>query len=262
MKRSKGFTLIELLVVIAIIALLLSIVVPSLKRTKVIAKRTICMSNLKQWGAIYQMYTSANGGKFPLSVNDPSVTPRGQGTWVLAMKDYYQSEDILLCPASIPAPAPKPDYYNNKWQWELGWWSQIPALGENSTVRGSYGENWWITCSPSEVPTVYPDKNKYKRVSEIRNPSGLPVLGDCGTFLARPTENSEPPASDGDYAYVGGDEMRRLCTNRHDTGRVNWVFADYSARQIPLKQLWEVRWHKNWQPRVPNWPEWMIGLPE
>ena len=47
MRKIKGFTLIELLVVIAIIALLMSIVMPGLKRAKQAAQRTICMTNIK-----------------------------------------------------------------------------------------------------------------------------------------------------------------------------------------------------------------------
>ena len=48
--RKKGFTLVELLVVIAIIALLLSVLMPALNKAKEIAKRTMCLQNLKQLG--------------------------------------------------------------------------------------------------------------------------------------------------------------------------------------------------------------------
>lgn len=60
MKRSKAFTLIELLVVIAIIALLLSIVVPTLKKAKDAARRISCGNRLKQWGIAIQMYATDN----------------------------------------------------------------------------------------------------------------------------------------------------------------------------------------------------------
>lgn len=63
MHKKKGFTLIELLVVIAIIALLLSILMPSLNKIKISARRVICRTNLHQWGLAFNGYEAANDGK-------------------------------------------------------------------------------------------------------------------------------------------------------------------------------------------------------
>jgi len=61
-KRNKGFTLIELLVVIAIIAVLMSILMPSLNRAREQGRRAACLSNLKQLQLAWLMYNDENDG--------------------------------------------------------------------------------------------------------------------------------------------------------------------------------------------------------
>jgi len=60
--RPRGFTLVELLVVVAIIALLVTILAPSLGRAKDLAQSTVCKVHLKGAGQAMRVYTSEWNG--------------------------------------------------------------------------------------------------------------------------------------------------------------------------------------------------------
>ncbi|MDB5297061.1 MAG: hypothetical protein JWO31_3044 [Phycisphaerales bacterium] len=61
-----AFTLVELLVVIGIIALLISILLPSLNRAREAAKVTMCLTNLRSFGMAMNMYANDNKGRVPI----------------------------------------------------------------------------------------------------------------------------------------------------------------------------------------------------
>ena len=77
MQRREGFTLIELLVVIAIIALLMAILLPSLKKARDQARAVVCQSNLSQWGKIFYLYTHDNDSRF-MVWNVSSASPKAR----------------------------------------------------------------------------------------------------------------------------------------------------------------------------------------
>jgi prepilin-type N-terminal cleavage/methylation domain-containing protein len=63
----KGFTLIELLVVIAIIALLVTMLMPSLKTARDLAKAAVCKAHVRQIGSGLALYATDYDAHLPLS---------------------------------------------------------------------------------------------------------------------------------------------------------------------------------------------------
>jgi prepilin-type N-terminal cleavage/methylation domain-containing protein len=72
MVMKRAFTLLELLIVIAIIAILAALVLPALNRSKSAAMRTVCTSNMRQWGIALAAYASDNNRYFPANLDDES----------------------------------------------------------------------------------------------------------------------------------------------------------------------------------------------
>ena len=64
-RQGQGFTLVELLVVIAIIALLASLLVPTLKSAQESARSAMCQSNLRQIAAALSLYAADSEGYLP-----------------------------------------------------------------------------------------------------------------------------------------------------------------------------------------------------
>ena len=107
----KGFTLIELLVVIAIIAILASMLLPSLNKARDKARTIQCVSNEKQMGNAIYMYTGENDGCFPVNIKgfDSSGKPQAGDHFVRNMEragvikvgfsgNYVRRGSVANCP--------------------------------------------------------------------------------------------------------------------------------------------------------------------
>src|SRR5262245_49492417 len=114
--RRGGFTLIELLVVIAVIALLIALLLPALGRAREQARRSLCLSQVRQFGIATTAYSIDYNSWLPYrDANFASVIPRTL-YWVPAgvsgdfrylwngyLGDYKQSNvppKVFYCPNS------------------------------------------------------------------------------------------------------------------------------------------------------------------
>jgi prepilin-type N-terminal cleavage/methylation domain-containing protein/prepilin-type processing-associated H-X9-DG protein len=100
---SKGFTLIELLVVVAILALLAAILFPVFSRARENARRTNCISNMKQIGLGVLQYTQDYDEYYPAAnfyVGADHLAGYLPNTWRHAVYPYVKSKQIYACPSS------------------------------------------------------------------------------------------------------------------------------------------------------------------
>ncbi|HKQ47828.1 MAG TPA: prepilin-type N-terminal cleavage/methylation domain-containing protein [Phycisphaerae bacterium] len=104
-KKLQAFTLIELLVVIAIIALLISILLPSLSRARELSKRTVCSANLRGIGQAMYIYAQDDPGLFPVIADVWTGSP--QGAMIL-----FRPQDRTTEPSTTGIPSPTVDLWS------------------------------------------------------------------------------------------------------------------------------------------------------
>jgi prepilin-type N-terminal cleavage/methylation domain-containing protein/prepilin-type processing-associated H-X9-DG protein len=146
-RRSRGFTLIELLVVIAIIGILAAMVFPVFARARESARKSVCLSNVKNVGLAIQMYLADNNDTFPPVESRPEVTDyltaQGCGCrttyanpylrWPVVLDEYVKNRDVWRCPSAKFQQGPAnilPGYGPG------GWFGQLQA------AEGQWGNQW------------------------------------------------------------------------------------------------------------------------
>jgi prepilin-type N-terminal cleavage/methylation domain-containing protein/prepilin-type processing-associated H-X9-DG protein len=187
-KAARGFTLIELLVVVAIIAVLAAILFPVFARARENARRASCMSNLKQMGLAFMMYT----------------------------QDYDETYPLTRFPA--PAGLPAADYPGG--EWGAGWlyWPQLIYPYDKSTqvafcpsganysnpVNGQYGANMNVIKDESATPL---------KLAALNAPASTYMIMDSGTWRIYATTTDDVVAPRGWNSYTPGigDLLHKTC---------------------------------------------------
>ena len=269
-KRS-AFTLIELLVVIAVIAVLIAIAIPVFGKVRSQARALVCQTNLRQWGITLSVFAIENDGGLPMdgtrwsirllhrgSLPSPS-DPSGEGHPI----HHFDTQGITLCPS-----AKKPTD-------QLGGWGSFRFYDIHAGLHGGPFNAWTITNPTPESHGSYgynswlfrgfSSSNVKTDVLAMKGRAKLPLLLDSADPRMEPgLDSSEPPLSEGYRPASLG--MNAPCINRHNA-HVNGLFLDWSVRKIGLKELWTLKWYKEWDTANPwtqaggvrpeDWPEWM-----
>ncbi len=255
MRKHRGFTLIELLVVIAVIAVLMAILMPALNRVRKQAKAVGCRSSLHQWTLIWSMFTSDNEGRFITGAGGEGQT--GENQWVTVMRSQYKNLKMRTCPMAY-----KPQSEVGGGPTPFVAWG---LLDDDS--YGSYGLNEWV-CDRGAGSDQY---GNYWKTVHVKQADRIPVFMDCYWYDVWPHRIDNPPQNVNDVVGAGTDEMKRVCLDRHN-GSINCAFLDWSIRKVDLKELWTLKWHRNFKTTgqwtkmggvtAEDWPEWMRQLKE
>ena len=145
-----GFTLIELLVVIAIIALLVSILMPTLGRARELAKQAACQANLNTIGKACKLYSAGSQDRYPYpmisTAGDPSIITVGTNANPFALSlNGMQNVWLLIQQGLIGMNSFRCPSDNN-------WTQRDPTIatttyGWAATTQYSYGIQWPIDAN-------------------------------------------------------------------------------------------------------------------
>lgn len=255
--RKGGFTLIELLVVIAVIAMLLSVMVPALRKAKELAKAMVCRSNIRQMSLGFILYAASNDGKTMLFVHRPGHY------WIHEIApylgdDYLQTDTaggqkalmkVAFCPETRPRTDLSGEFQPGTRTKPWGWMN----------TSGSYGLNLWLLPPSPKGGDQYAigggmgdgvlERDNFFLTLAEASGGGTPLMGDSIWVGSWPYADDIPPTNleTGGIAHARGYFMQRFCIDRHGKG-INVGYVDGHVEKTYLEGLWLMKWHKHFAP--------------
>lgn len=262
-----AFTLIELLVVIAIVAILASLLLPTLARGKQAAQSAVCRSNLRQFGIALNLFVTDHaaypfaGGVAPM-LAEPGFQPWDASLGAYVSKPLFgggahgnPERGVWRCPSARFPAKPITDAYPVNYAYNSHG-LQIRELGEFALGLGG-------------SPVMEPDGRRYslRRVaeSEVLAPANMIALGDAAFRVERNRLDFGwgEIGRAGDYwlSVPGPHVVRdanRVAYERH-VGRWNLTFCDGHVESLKLYTVFfdesaeaRRRWSRDNDPHLPN----------
>jgi len=248
LRRNKGFTLIELLVVIAIIAILAAILFPVFSRAREQARKTACLSNMKQLGTALTMYAQDWDETLPTWYWPCwKLGPEGGLAWWEQLAPYTKNWQVFECPSSTSTErATIPVCYPQKWN--------RPENGH--PIDYGYNERIMNPIIPCGCGI---SKSQTAKLAAIASPAETVVISDgrhavlgatwdegTGIHIYLAFTNPGPGWNDPSSgltccpAVIHNLDEATKRFSRH-TGGSNLVFADGHAKWYAVPQL-KARW--------------------
>jgi prepilin-type processing-associated H-X9-DG protein/prepilin-type N-terminal cleavage/methylation domain-containing protein len=230
----SALTLIELLVVVAIIALLISILTPSLGRAREQGRWVVCQSNLHNLGLGLQMYADGNSDWFPqFGYTHGGGDDGAAQAWINTLTPYVgQSWQTHGEQGLRPASSVFRCASDRSPHWSKARVSRGPLR------RTSYATNYMLSTAGEDNPLwSQDDPALYNRRDRIRRPSSTIYyveLAEAGEYAEADHVHPE------NWAWVPDEIDEQLARTRH-IGQANYGFVDGHAERLPFDKTFSLR---------------------